>query len=625
MKKSWFVLFLAALLMLVLPIQGKSEEEYVSGLYTYYLEDGKAIISDYAGEASKVTIPSKLDGHPVAGIGYCAFFWNDSLTSVVIPKGAVRIEFGAFSDCENLTSVTIPSSVKTIESEAFSGCSSLTTLKLPAGLETIEDSLCKDCYALSSVTIPASVKRIADGAFSGCSQLKNLILPEGLLEIGTQAFMDCESLATIEIPKNVNEIADEAFSSCSTLDSVVFPENLKSIGDKAFYGCSMRTLKLPESLEAIGDNAFGYSNLASVSIPQSVMKIGDEAFSNCSLLLYAYLPGNTTEMGRNIFKDSGYVCIKGDNDSGSAKYAKEYGIPFVYEGISAEELCQAYGDGSESPEVFLAKWSMCPGGAGLYEQVMEILRMTKKTEEFDQLCSDMSAYADIQKDCPAALDYMAAHDISSLNNMRQAFLMSLMKAGLNDDLLAWLYKPSQEAAVGPVLWTDKALRDCLGKSAASFVPKYPRNKVCLLSMGDKSQIAIDYEDIYSSEQRSIEELVDEQVSDILYSIEMDSDDELSFTGNPHLAGILINFSVSYPLRGTYISEDDGHRIKGYNCKVTLTAYTMAKHKKIASVTLSSVLDDEIYVSDGSTKEWADLPEIGDTEELNAFIDKILAY
>ncbi|MBR4867878.1 MAG: leucine-rich repeat domain-containing protein [Clostridia bacterium] len=55
----------------------------------------------------------------VTTIGYWAFSWCDSLTSVTIPNSVTTIGEYAFSGCESLTSVTIPDGVTTIRSDAF--------------------------------------------------------------------------------------------------------------------------------------------------------------------------------------------------------------------------------------------------------------------------------------------------------------------------------------------------------------------------------------------------------------------------------------------------------------------------------------------------------------------------
>ena len=87
-----------------------------------YTKDGKTLIQYAAGKtASEFTIP---DG--VTSIGYGAFAYCESLTSVTLPDSITSIGESAFEECRSLTSITIPDSVTTIGGYAFFGCESLT-------------------------------------------------------------------------------------------------------------------------------------------------------------------------------------------------------------------------------------------------------------------------------------------------------------------------------------------------------------------------------------------------------------------------------------------------------------------------------------------------------------------
>ena len=68
-----------------------------------------------------------FDGE-VSTIGYMAFYYCSSLTSVTIPDSVTTIGEATFSCCSSLTSVTIPDSVTTIGKDAFYNCSSLTSV-----------------------------------------------------------------------------------------------------------------------------------------------------------------------------------------------------------------------------------------------------------------------------------------------------------------------------------------------------------------------------------------------------------------------------------------------------------------------------------------------------------------
>ena len=90
-------------------------------------ETGKGVIT-FEGDVTK--------------IGYEAFAYYDSLTSVTIPDSVTTIGGWAFAYCHSLTSVTIPDSVTTIGEAAFLYCTSLKTVYCkpttpPAGGDSI--------------------------------------------------------------------------------------------------------------------------------------------------------------------------------------------------------------------------------------------------------------------------------------------------------------------------------------------------------------------------------------------------------------------------------------------------------------------------------------------------------
>lgn len=93
--------------------------------FRYGITDGAAVILQYLGDETKVTVPAAIDGYPVTSIADEAFR-GTAVTSVILPYSVTRIGWFAFADCTSLKSVTLPASVESIDYGAFDSCPDLT-------------------------------------------------------------------------------------------------------------------------------------------------------------------------------------------------------------------------------------------------------------------------------------------------------------------------------------------------------------------------------------------------------------------------------------------------------------------------------------------------------------------
>lgn len=296
--------------------------------YYYTVTNGEATIIRYKQNEKKVTIPSKLGGYPVTGIGSFAFEFNTALESISLPNSITHIDEGAFTGCINLKSIKIPDSVNSVGRSAFDGCTSLTSISFSKNMESIDSEVFSCCYSLKSITIPSHIKYIKQNAFYDCKSLENVTLSQGIKSIFSNAFQNCTALKSIVIPDSVEVIDPYAFSECTSLERVTIGKGVKTIDNYAFSDCtSLKTVELCEGLETIGFYAFsGCNNLTSINIPYSLIKICSNAFENCTSLInvnifcgeklidYAFV--NTNCKITDIYLPDGKIVLNGKNNNG---------------------------------------------------------------------------------------------------------------------------------------------------------------------------------------------------------------------------------------------------------------------------------------------------------------------
>lgn len=222
-------------------------------------EKGTITITKYIGTEDSVVIPHKIDNIIVERIGRLAFFEN-SLSSVVMPDSIASILDAAFQKCKNLEYVKFSSNLKVIGPIAFNECTSLKTVDLSYDTMT----------------------KIYENAFSYCDNLETVVLGNNITSIDREAFIYCTALKEINLPNNLESLGMYAFAECRSLESINIPKTLKSWGMCAFAAAlSLKYVTIEDGLECFGSYyTFSGTQIESLVIPKSVINLAYCNFSS---------------------------------------------------------------------------------------------------------------------------------------------------------------------------------------------------------------------------------------------------------------------------------------------------------------------------------------------------------
>lgn len=243
----------------------------------------------------------------------CLYEADDTISGdCVIKVGTRLIAEEAFYYCDSLKSIVIPDSVKFIGDDAFEKCNTLESITLPfIGLRESDDLVLADIFgggkynynyvpsSLKTVILSDNCKEIPDYAFWCCENITDIVLGNSILKIGKEAFYNCKGITSLNIPNSVIGLGEFALSCCENLKSVNIPNKVEIIPEALFAYCyNLEKIEIPNGVREIGSSAFDFcKSLTEIIIPDSVDTIGRGAFSRCDGLQVITIPfiGQTME------------------------------------------------------------------------------------------------------------------------------------------------------------------------------------------------------------------------------------------------------------------------------------------------------------------------------------------
>lgn len=138
----------------------------------------------------------------VTKIGYMAFAYNATISTIKLPENTTSIGRLAFSDCKSLTKISIPKSISIIGNDAFRYCTSLNEVHIE-DINTwvyidFENEKANPLYYAKHLYMDN--KLLTDVMLSNVTQIKKY------------SFYNSEGILSIRIPKSVQYIGEYAFN-----------------------------------------------------------------------------------------------------------------------------------------------------------------------------------------------------------------------------------------------------------------------------------------------------------------------------------------------------------------------------------------------------------------------------
>ena len=374
------VRFVTLLITLILTIacfdtafaQGGGAETIVSGDFTYSESNGEAWLMKYTGNASDVTVPSRVNDYPVVGISQHAFKGADSIKTLTLSEGIASIDMESIFQMDNLKTLNLPSTLN-IPAESTEG--------VVTGLAPVPGQ----CPLLEEVTVAQGnpfIKAV-DGVlfnkdmtsilyYPSGKKNESYTIPDGVKVIGSSSFEYCTNIKTVIMPDTVEYVGYWAFSCASSLQEIDISESARTFGQFALHNTALQEIYLPASVEDINLSYSSFPELKAwkvsennkylsaadgvlfdkdkkalmqlpekkqgqYTVPDTVTNIWQYAAHNTELSSIR-IPQSAAVGSENFEGRPEDFTIYGYTGSSAETYAKNNGIPFVSVGTVEETI-----------------------------------------------------------------------------------------------------------------------------------------------------------------------------------------------------------------------------------------------------------------------------------------------
>lgn len=140
-------------------------QEAAAHNFVFDAQSGAIATDGCFNPATKVELPSSIDGARVRGIKEYAFVSYTYLETLIMPNSVTYLEPYAFYDKVHLRNANLSKNLTRISEGAFARCRALNSIVIPEGVTHIEPEAFYKCANLFSVYIPDSVVSVGRCAF----------------------------------------------------------------------------------------------------------------------------------------------------------------------------------------------------------------------------------------------------------------------------------------------------------------------------------------------------------------------------------------------------------------------------------------------------------------------------